>query len=101
VFVLTGADIANICNEAALHAAREGHTSVHTFNFEYAVERVIAGMKIAPLVKAGTPCRAQAWKHPDRPGKQIKVRWHRGHQALTSYFLSQWQGIVTLVSLRY
>ncbi|XP_047702305.1 paraplegin isoform X1 [Prionailurus viverrinus] len=39
----SGADIANICNEAALHAAREGHTSVHTFNFEYAVERVIAG----------------------------------------------------------
>ncbi|XP_058384500.1 paraplegin isoform X3 [Diceros bicornis minor] len=38
-----GADIANICNEAALHAAREGHTAVHTFNFEYAVERVIAG----------------------------------------------------------
>ncbi|XP_040838152.1 paraplegin isoform X2 [Ochotona curzoniae] len=39
----SGADIANICNEAALHAAREGHTSVHTSNFEYAVERVIAG----------------------------------------------------------
>lgn len=46
--VLTGADIANICNEAALHAAREGHTSVHTFNFEYAVERVIAGMRHDP-----------------------------------------------------
>lgn len=39
----TGADIANICNEAALHAAREGRTSIHTFNFEYAVERVLAG----------------------------------------------------------
>lgn len=39
----TGADIANICNEAALHAAREGHKSIDTFNFEYAVERVIAG----------------------------------------------------------
>uniref|UniRef100_A0A8D2DNX0 Mitochondrial inner membrane m-AAA protease component paraplegin n=1 Tax=Sciurus vulgaris TaxID=55149 RepID=A0A8D2DNX0_SCIVU len=39
----SGADIANICNEAALHAAREGHTSVHTFSFEYAVERVVAG----------------------------------------------------------
>ncbi|KAM8876844.1 mitochondrial inner membrane m-AAA protease component paraplegin [Synchiropus picturatus] len=39
----SGADIANICNEAALHAAREGHKSIHTFNFEYAVERVIAG----------------------------------------------------------
>ncbi|KAM4721459.1 mitochondrial inner membrane m-AAA protease component paraplegin [Rhinophrynus dorsalis] len=39
----SGADIANICNEAALHAAREGHQSVDTSNFEYAVERVIAG----------------------------------------------------------
>ncbi|XP_019598207.2 mitochondrial inner membrane m-AAA protease component paraplegin isoform X1 [Rhinolophus sinicus] len=39
----SGADIANICNEAALHAAREGHTSVDTSDFEYAVERVIAG----------------------------------------------------------
>ncbi|CAI9596131.1 unnamed protein product [Staurois parvus] len=39
----SGADIANICNEAALHAAREGHQSVHTSNFDYAVERVIAG----------------------------------------------------------
>lgn len=47
--MLTGADIANICNEAVLHAAREGHTSVHTFSFEYAVERVVAGMMCAPL----------------------------------------------------
>ncbi|XP_056881620.1 paraplegin [Takifugu flavidus] len=39
----SGADIANICNEAALHAAREGHKSIDTFNFEYAVERVLAG----------------------------------------------------------
>lgn len=41
-----GADIANICNEAALHAAREGHKSIHTFNFEYAVERVLAGRTV-------------------------------------------------------
>ncbi|XP_067352361.1 mitochondrial inner membrane m-AAA protease component paraplegin isoform X2 [Channa argus] len=39
----SGADIANICNEAALHAAREGYKSIDSFNFEYAVERVIAG----------------------------------------------------------
>lgn len=45
-FVSAGADIANICNEAALHAAREGHKSIDTFNFEYAVERVIAGRKM-------------------------------------------------------
>ncbi|KAJ1083906.1 hypothetical protein NDU88_004061 [Pleurodeles waltl] len=39
----SGADIANICNEAALHAAREGLKSVDTLSFEYAVERIIAG----------------------------------------------------------
>ncbi|KAI5088570.1 paraplegin isoform X1 [Silurus meridionalis] len=39
----SGADIANICNEAALHAAREGYKTIDTFNFEYAVERIIAG----------------------------------------------------------
>lgn len=43
IFLFPGADIANICNEAALHAAREGYKSIDTFNFEYAVERVIAG----------------------------------------------------------
>lgn len=42
-FLFPGADIANICNEAALHAAREGYKSIDTFSFEYAVERVIAG----------------------------------------------------------
>lgn len=41
--VSAGADIANICNEAALHAAREGYKSIDTLSFEYAVERVIAG----------------------------------------------------------
>uniref|UniRef100_K7GAC4 SPG7 matrix AAA peptidase subunit, paraplegin n=1 Tax=Pelodiscus sinensis TaxID=13735 RepID=K7GAC4_PELSI len=39
----SGADIANICNEAALHAAREGYKSIDTLSFEYAVERILAG----------------------------------------------------------
>ena len=42
-FLLPGADIANICNEAALHAARLNEKTVDQRNFEYAVERVIAG----------------------------------------------------------
>lgn len=46
LFIFPGADIANICNEAALHAAREGYKSIDTFNFEYAVERVIAGIQL-------------------------------------------------------
>lgn len=56
--VSAGADIANICNEAALHAAREGHKSIDTFNFEYAVERVIAGT-VMPTVHHGTLCHGK------------------------------------------
>ena len=40
----TGADIANVCNEAALIAARLGQEHVTMENFEAAVERVIGGV---------------------------------------------------------
>ena len=43
MLVPAGADIANICNESALHAAREMKRSVEMADFDYAVERVIAG----------------------------------------------------------
>ena len=39
----TGADIANVVNEAALHAARESKRVVKAENLEYAVERVVGG----------------------------------------------------------
>lgn len=38
-----GADIANVCNEAALHAARDKQTIVKGTDLEYAVERVVGG----------------------------------------------------------
>ena len=41
----SGADIANVCNEAALHAARHGHDHVEEKDFESAIERVIAGLE--------------------------------------------------------
>merc|ERR1711997_641547 len=41
----TGADIANVCNEAALIAARELATSIVHKHFEAAIERVIAGLE--------------------------------------------------------
>ncbi|XP_077982154.1 mitochondrial inner membrane m-AAA protease component paraplegin-like [Glandiceps talaboti] len=40
---MSGADIANICNEAALFAAREQKKCVTAQDFEYAVERVTVG----------------------------------------------------------
>ncbi len=39
----SGADLANVINEAALHAARMKHEKVGEANLEYAIERVIAG----------------------------------------------------------
>jgi AFG3 family protein len=41
----SGADIANVCNEAALVAARLGADFVEERHFEMAIERVIAGME--------------------------------------------------------
>ena len=38
-----GADIANVCNEAALIAARHLNTSVNGKHFEQAIDRVIGG----------------------------------------------------------
>ncbi|NME67092.1 ATP-dependent zinc metalloprotease FtsH [Flammeovirga aprica] len=40
-----GADLANLCNEAALLAAREGKTEVEQINFTDAFERVVAGLE--------------------------------------------------------
>lgn len=40
-----GADLANIVNEAALHAARQGKTAVEMTDFEEAIDRVIAGLE--------------------------------------------------------
>ncbi|ANQ48549.2 ATP-dependent zinc metalloprotease FtsH [Flammeovirga sp. MY04] len=40
-----GADLANLCNEAALLAAREGKTEVHHHHFFDAFERVVAGLE--------------------------------------------------------
>ena len=42
---LTGADLANICNEAAIFAARQHRPMIHQEHFEAALERVIAGMQ--------------------------------------------------------
>jgi cell division protease FtsH len=42
---LTGADLANICNEAAINAARRGELKVEMADFDHALERVVAGMQ--------------------------------------------------------
>ncbi|WP_069130815.1 ATP-dependent zinc metalloprotease FtsH [Rhodohalobacter halophilus] len=40
-----GADLANLCNEAALMAARRGKKAVEMIDFQDAIERVVAGLE--------------------------------------------------------
>jgi len=40
---MSGAQLANLCNEAALVAARDGHTRVQRQDFETALDRVVLG----------------------------------------------------------
>jgi cell division protease FtsH len=42
---LTGADLANICNEAAIFAGRDHRSEIQTRDFQAALERVIAGVQ--------------------------------------------------------
>jgi len=42
---LTGADLANICNEAAIFAGRQQLTQIRMQDFEDAMERVVAGLQ--------------------------------------------------------
>ena len=42
---MTGADLANICNEAAIFAGREHRNELKTTDFQAALERVVAGMQ--------------------------------------------------------
>jgi cell division protease FtsH len=42
---LTGADLANLCNEAAIFAGRDRRAEIQTRDFQAALERVIAGVQ--------------------------------------------------------
>src|SRR5437868_12323221 len=47
---LTGAELENIANEAAIFAGREKQQYVHQAHFEAAMERVVAGLQKRPVV---------------------------------------------------
>jgi cell division protease FtsH len=42
---LTGAELANICNEAAIAAGRRGGSALSQVDFDWALERVVAGLQ--------------------------------------------------------
>lgn len=68
-----GADIANICNEAALIAARHGKTVVETQDFQDAIDRVIGGLEKKTKIIS-----------PEE--KQI-VAYHEAGHAVAGWFL--------------
>jgi AFG3 family protein len=69
----SGADIANVCNEAALHAARKAHESVQEMDFESAIERVIAGLERKSRVLS--------------PEEKKTVAYHEAGHAVCGWFL--------------
>ncbi|CAG5126606.1 unnamed protein product, partial [Candidula unifasciata] len=69
----SGADIANVCNEAALIAARDLNTSIHLKHFEQAIERVVAGLEKKTQVL--------------QPEEKKTVAYHEAGHAVTGWFL--------------
>lgn len=69
----TGADIANVCNEAALIAARDLNNKIIMKNFEQAIERVVAGMEKKTNVL--------------QPDEKKTVAYHEAGHAVAGWFL--------------
>ncbi|KAH6583889.1 hypothetical protein BASA61_007798 [Batrachochytrium salamandrivorans] len=69
----SGADVANVCNEAALIAARFNSTSVLINHFEAAIERVIAGLEKRSRVLS--------------PNEKSIVAHHEAGHAVAGWFL--------------
>ncbi len=70
---LTGADLANICNEAAISAVRRGETAIGMIDFDESLERVLGGMQ----------SRRTLTEHERRV-----VAYHEGGHALCAELLS-------------
>jgi len=69
----SGADIANVCNEAALHAARKGSEHVDSVDFDTAIERVIIGLEKKSRVLS--------------PEEKKTVAYHEAGHAICGWFL--------------
>uniref|UniRef100_A0AAR2J4J8 AAA+ ATPase domain-containing protein n=1 Tax=Pygocentrus nattereri TaxID=42514 RepID=A0AAR2J4J8_PYGNA len=69
----TGADIANVCNEAALIAARHLSEAVNAKHFEQAIDRVIGGLEKKTQVL--------------QPTEKKTVAYHEAGHAIVGWFL--------------
>lgn len=68
-----GADIANICNEAALIAARQGKTEVDMADFNDAIDRVIGGLEKKNKIIS--------------PNEKKVIAFHEAGHAICGWFL--------------
>ena len=81
---LTGAELANIANEAAIFAARKGRQHVHMADFDGALERILTGLQKRRVVT--------------EKEKRI-LAYHEGGHALMAYLMGELMPIqkVTIV----
>ena len=69
---LTGADIANLCNEAAIFAGREDRATITSSDFDNALERVVAGLQTRRVIT---------------PDEKRVIAYHEAGHALVSEML--------------
>jgi len=75
-----GAEIANVCNEAALLAARRGKEAVEMEDFEQAIDRVIAGLEKKNKIIS--------------PEEREIVAYHEAGHAIVGWFLQYTDPVV-------
>jgi cell division protease FtsH len=75
-----GAEIANVCNEAALLAAREGKESVEMIDFEKAIDRVIGGLEKKNKIIS--------------PEEKEIVAYHESGHAIAGWFLKHTDPVI-------
>ena len=72
---MSGADLANLVNEAALHAVRRGALEIHMVDFENARDRVLMGQRRETTVL--------------RDDERERIAYHEGGHALLAYVLDK------------
>jgi cell division protease FtsH len=70
---LTGADLANVCNEAAIAAGRRGRREILQADFEHAMDRVIAGLQQRRVIT---------------PKEKRILAYHEGGHAMMAHLMS-------------
>ncbi len=81
---LSGADLENICNEAAIRAARDHRRSISALDFDDALERVLAGLQTGRTMS---------------DAEKLAVAYHEAGHALLAHLVSRLSAVhkVTII----